>query len=114
MNPKSKTDHYVVHYKDPENPTKKTITLRCRKIHDSPLGLSFVCLSDFIFDTSGVVVNHIEEELRQRYEHVRSLHISIYTIVSIEEHGHDSPNLRFEKDRSNLVMLNQSDFNSPE
>lgn len=39
----------------------KVKTLKARTVSDSSLGLSFVAISDFIFDTSARVVNPAEE-----------------------------------------------------
>lgn len=102
--PKKKTEgHFLVTYRDPL--TEKVAELKARQVEDSSLGLSFVRLSDFVFDTQALVVKPDEEALEKRYEHVRSLHLSIYAILSIAEVGAGATALRFQKDKSNLVVL---------
>ena len=99
---------FVVTYRNPED--SKITSLRARTIKDSNLGLSFVAISDLIFDTSKtLVIDPREEKLRQRYEHTKSLHLSIYNIVSIEEVGKDHPGLYFKQDRANLVVFPSSE-----
>jgi hypothetical protein len=95
--------HYVISFRDPRS--GDISTLRARSIADSTLGLSFVAVSDFVFDSGSMIINPAEEALRTRLEHVRSLHLSIYTILSVEEVGERNEGLRFERDRSNLVVL---------
>jgi hypothetical protein len=96
-----KDSHYVINYREPKS--NEIVQLRARKINDSTLGLSFIEVSDFLFDSSGLVIKPTEEQLRKRLEFVRSLHLSIYSILSIEEVG--DKKLSFKKDRSNLVAL---------
>ena len=57
------------------------------KLHvlDSTLGLSFIRISGFVFDTGSLVVKPSEEQLKKKLENVKSLHLSIYSIISIEE-----------------------------
>lgn len=97
----SKDSYYVIHYRDPKS--GEILLLKARKISDSTLGLGFVCVSEFIFDANGLVINPGEEQLKKRLEFVRSLHLSIYTILSVEEVG--DKKLSFKKDRSNLISL---------
>ncbi len=94
---------FVVTYRDPQGGA--IITLKAKTIRDSTLGLSFVSISDFIFETEGMVVNPVEEQLRVRFENVRSLHLSIYSIISVEEVGMKHKGLSFKKNRSNLVAF---------
>src|SRR4051812_12860689 len=101
MAQKEKDSHYVVHYRDPK--TGEILQLKAQSIHDSTLGLGFVCVSEFLFDSGGLVIKPAEEQLQKRLEFVRSLHLSIYSIVSIEEVG--DKKLSFQKDRSNLLVL---------
>ena len=99
--------YFTVTYRNPKD--DKILELNARKIQDSSLGLSFISVSDFVFpNSSSVVVDPEEEYLQKRFENVKSLHLSIYSIISIEEVGENSKGLKFEKDRSNLVILNQS------
>lgn len=102
--PAKKSDSsFIVTFRDARDGA--IVSLRARTIKDSTLGLSFISISDFIFETEGIVVNPIEEQLRVRYAHVKSLHLSIYTIISVEEVGEEHKGLTFKKDRSNLVAL---------
>lgn len=102
--PAKKSDSsFIVTFRDARDGA--IVNLRARTIRDSTLGLSFISISDFIFETEGVVVNPVEEQLRVRYAHVKSLHLSIYTIISVEEVGEGHKGLSFKKDRSNLVAL---------
>ncbi|MGE4133983.1 MAG: DUF1820 family protein [Bdellovibrionales bacterium] len=100
-----KDNHYVVHYRDPKS--GEIQSLKARKIADSNLGLSFVLISDFLFDTEGVVIKPSEEQMQKRLENVKGLHLSIYSIVSVEEVGHHKLNLK--RDRSNLVSFPSKD-----
>lgn len=95
--------HFVITYREPQE--GKIVTLKAKTVTDSSLGLSFISISDFVFSTSGLVVNPHEEDLKKRFENVRSLHLSIYTIISIEEVGEEHEGLSFKKDKSNLVVL---------
>lgn len=81
------------------------MSLKAKTIRDSTLGLSFIAISDFVFETESMVVNPVEEQMKARFENVRSLHLSIYSIISIEEVGPDHEGLSFKKDRSNLVAF---------
>jgi hypothetical protein len=111
LSEKQTNKHFVVSYRDPVE--QKTISIKVRKVDDSPLGLSFIRISDFVFDTSSLVVNPDEENLKKRLENTRSLHLSIYTILSIEEIGLDQPGLRFKTDKSNLVVLPTAEKPTP-
>ncbi len=99
---KDKT-HYVITYRDPKD--NKIVNLKAGSVTDSSLGLSFIAISDFIFSSSMLVVNPEEEDLKRRLTDVKTLHISIYTIISIEEVGPAHRGLHFKKDRSNLLVL---------
>lgn len=96
-----KDSHYVIHYRDPKS--NEILQLKARHIQDSTLGLGFVSVSDFIFDSQGLVIKPADEQLRKRLEFVKSLHLSIYSILSVEEVG--DKKLTFKKDRSNLIAL---------
>ena len=87
--------------KDPKN-----ITLRVSDIRDSNLGLSFIRLAGFIFhDALSSIVDPVAEKLKERFKSTKSLHLSIYSIVSIEEVGVNHTGLTFEKDKSNILVL---------
>lgn len=94
---------YLIHFRDPKD--GEMVSLKAHSITDSSLGLSFVRISDFVFDLSSVVVKPSEEQLAKRLENVKSLHLSIYSIISIEELGKEHKGLHFIKDKSNLVVL---------
>ncbi len=98
---------YRITYREPAE--GKIQTLKARTVTDSTLGISFVSISDFIFDTDSLVVNPNEETQQKRFEDVKSLHLSIYTILSIEEVGKSNQGLKFKKDKSNLVVLPGND-----
>ncbi len=100
---KSKDSFYVITYRDAEK--GEVITLKAKHIGDSSLGLSFICVSDFIFNLDGVVVNPTEEHLSKRFENIKSLHLGIYSVISIEEVGLEHKGLNFKRDRSNLVFF---------
>lgn len=109
-NSKRQETFYLVTYRDPQE--GKVTALKVRNIEDSTLGLSFVKISDFLFDTSSVVVKPLEEQLENRFKNVQSLHLSIYSLISVEEVGMEHKGLNFEKDRSNLISF-PSDSSHP-
>ena len=105
---KNKADNcFVVTYRDPKD--GQVISLKAKDIRDSSLGLSFVAISDFVFDTKALVITPEEESLKKRLENVKSLHLSIYTILSIAEIGLNHKGLAFKKDKSNLLVLPTGD-----
>lgn len=100
---KKKEDlYYIVSYRDPKDSKVKTIS--ARHVEDSSLGLSFVALSDFIFKES-LIIDPSEEDLKERFQDTRRLHLSIYTILAIEEKGRSNRGLHFKKNKSNLLVL---------
>ncbi len=94
---------YLVSYRDPQN--GEVVALKVQSIEDSSLGLGFVKLSGFIFHTETLVVRPTEEQLKKRFENVKSLHLSIYSLISVEELGMEHKGLNFKKDRSNLISF---------
>lgn len=94
---------FLVNFRDPKE--GKNMAIKVRKIEDSSLGLGFIKISDFIFDTQSRVVQPSEEQAQKRFENVKSLHLSIYNIISIEELGLQHVGLKFRKDRSNLIAF---------
>jgi hypothetical protein len=98
-----KDTYYLVTYRDPKD--GQTISLKATKVTDSSLGLSFIALSDFIFESDMLVVNPAEEDLKKRFSSVKTIHLSIYSVLSIEEVGLEQKDLSFEKDKSNLVVF---------
>jgi len=103
MSEKKTRAYFVVTYRDPVE--GKTVVLRARRVDDSPLGLSFIRLSDFVFDTEGLVVKPEEENLRKRMERTSCIHLSIYHVISIEEVGMERAGLKFKADKANLFVL---------
>ena len=103
MAKKKEETFYLISYRDAKD--AKVLTLKAKTVMDSSLGLSFVAISDFVFDTKSVVINPEEEDQKRQFEGVKTLHLSIYTIISIEEVGEDHKGLKFKKDKSNLVVL---------
>ena len=99
---KEKT-HYIVNYRDPRE--GEIVSLKARKVTDSSMGLSFIRVSDFLFETQGAIIQPSEEQLQKQLENVKSLHLSLYSIISIEEVGASHKGLTFEKDKSNLLVL---------
>lgn len=104
MAKRAETSYYLIQYRDLKD-GGKIVSLKARKIEDSNLGLSFVRISDFLFDTDSIVVQPTELQLEQHFADVRSLHLSIYSIVSVEEVGHKHIGLKFKKNRSNLIAF---------
>ena len=106
MTSDNKKSLFLIHYRDPQE--GEILSLKARQILDSTLGLSFVRISDFVFDTGLLVVKPTEEQLKKRLENVKSLHISIYSIVSIEELS--ERRLSFQEDKSKLLVLPSKDL----
>ena len=103
MTGKAKNTYYIITYRDPQD--AKIVTLKAGAVTDSSLGLSFIAIADFLFESNTLVVNPAEEDLKKRFEGVKTLHLSIYTILSIEEVGKGHKGLSFKKDKSNLLVL---------
>jgi len=99
----SKDTYFIVTYRDHKD--GQSISLKARKVTDSTLGLSFVAISEFIFDEQSLVVNPAEEDLKRRFASIKTLHLSIYSILSIEEVGRQHKGLSFAHDKSNLLVL---------
>jgi hypothetical protein len=99
--------YFIVTYRDPENLKElESITVKVKDIRDSSLGLGFISMSGFIFESKSLIVSPNDEKIRAKFEHIKSLHLSIHHIISIEEVGMEHDGLRFKKDKSNLLMLN--------
>lgn len=94
---------YVVTYRDQKD--NAIHELKVRTIEDSSLGLSFIAVSGFLFEPESRLLRPDEEAKRQKFENIKTLHLSIYTIISIAEMGADTPKLAFKKDKSNLFVL---------
>ena len=76
-------------------------------------GISFVAISDFIFDTNSILVNPEEESKKLKFENIETLHLSIYSILSIAEIGENNKGLEFKKDKSNLLVLRSDQPGAP-
>jgi len=103
MASKKKDTCFIITYRDPVS--EKQVSIKAATVADSTLGLSFIAVSDFVFDQSPLVVNPREEDMKRHFEDVKTLHLSIYTVLSIEEIGAQHKGLRFKKDKSNLLVL---------
>lgn len=103
--------YFEVHFRDPKE--GEIVSLKATNVADSSLGLSFVSLSNFIFDKSSLVIKPSEEQLQKRLENVKSLHISIHSIISIEEKGLEPKSLTFEEDKSKLLIMPSESFSTP-
>ncbi len=99
--------HYIITFKGADkNAPERTTSLKARTITDSNLGLGFIRVSDFIFNSSsGIVLDPTGDALRARYEHTKSLHLGLHQILCVEEVGHEHPGLELSSDRSNLLNL---------
>ncbi|MCI5071832.1 DUF1820 family protein [bacterium] len=95
--------YYAISYKDPKEGT--ILTLKARKMVDSSLGLGFVAISDFVFENNKLVVTPDEEALMKRLENVKTLHLSIYSILSVSEMGEENKGLKFKHDKANVLLM---------
>lgn len=102
---------YFVNYRDPKDGSSKSI--KARKIEDSPLGLIFIAISDFVFESNSVLINPDEEARKLEFEKIKTLHLSIYSIQSISEMGNHEKCLSFKNDRSHILVLNQETLEKP-
>lgn len=111
MSEKKDDTYFLVSYRDPKD--GQIVSLKARKISDSSLGLGFIRISDFLFHTEGLVVQPVEEQLKKRFENVKSFHLSIYSIVSIEELGMKHEGLKFKNDKSKVLAFPDSSSFTP-
>ena len=97
--------YYTVTYKDPKD--GKTVHLKAKTIKDSNLGLSFIFVSDFILkgESSSKIIDPNEEKLRNQLKDTKGIHLSIYTIIMIEEIGSNHDGLHFENDKGKILVL---------
>ena len=96
--------YFVVTYRNPDK-QGENITIRVRKIADSALGLAFVSLSDFVFHSRSALLNPQDEYAKKRFQKTKSLHLSIYSIISVEEVGEDNAGLHLADDKSKLLLF---------
>ena len=108
---KPSAQSYVITYREPKS--GELTTLKAKNIHDSSLGLSFIAISEFVFETSSILVDPQLESRMAEFENIKTLHLSIYSVVSIAEVGDHLKPLAFNKDKSNLVVLHQDMPQSP-
>lgn len=94
---------YLVTYRDHKD--NAIHELKVKTIEDSSLGLSFIALSGFLFETETLLVRPEEENKRKKFENIKTLHLSIYSVISIAEMGSETPRLAFKNDKSNLFVL---------
>ena len=96
--------YFVVTYRNPEK-SGENITVRVRSIQDSSLGLAFVSLSDFVFHSRSALLNPQDEYAKKRFQKTKSLHLSIYNILSVEEIGEDNTGLQLAEEKSKLLLF---------
>lgn len=100
--------HYVVTWReaprDTKDPKDQVVTLKVRSIAPSDLGPTFIALSDFDLDQDGPIIDPGLDGLRVRYADTKRLHVSIYSVLSVEEVGRRNRGLDL-GDRTNLVPL---------
>ena len=94
---------FVVTYRSPDK-KDENISIRVRKVEDSVLGPAFIALSDFIFQRKSALINPQDEYAKKRFQSTKTLHISIYNIISIEEKGEEHPGLQL-ADRGKLLQF---------
>lgn len=101
---------FLIDYRDPKDGA--SVSVKARKVEDSSLGLSFVAISDFVFETNSILVNPEEESKKLKFENIETLHLSIYSILSIAEIGENNK-LEFKNDKSNLLVLQTNPPGAP-
>ena len=84
---------FVVTYRNPEK-REENATVRVRSVEDSVLGPAFIALSDFVFARKSALLNPQDEYAKKRFQQTKTLHISIYNVISIEEIGEEHPGLQ--------------------
>ncbi len=97
-------NYFIISWRDPKR-DGEVRSLKARRIEDSDLGPTFVCLSDFVFDTGGLVIDPEEEDLKARFADTKRLHLSIYNVLSIEERGRRNKGLQLDQERASVVFL---------
>ncbi len=103
MTSKKDPSYYVVTYRDQTDAS--VVSLKVRSIEDSSLGLGFVALSGFIFEQNSILIKPDEDARKRKFENVKTIHLSIYCILSICEMGLEVPKLAFRNDKANLLMM---------
>lgn len=98
---------FVIAFRDVASDTVHTV--RARRVADSTLGFGFIAVSEFMFDTSSRIVNPEEDALRRKFEHVKTLHLSIHRVLEIQEVGLENEGLKLDGDRSKLIPFRTRD-----
>ncbi|MCJ8275881.1 MAG: DUF1820 family protein [Bdellovibrionales bacterium] len=111
MSKKDDKSCFLIDYRDPKDGL--AVSVKARKVEDSTLGISFVAISDFVFDTDSILVNPEEEAKKLKFENIETLHLSIYSILSIAEIGENNKGLEFKNDKSNLLVLKSDHPGAP-
>ncbi|MFH1263966.1 MAG: DUF1820 family protein [Pseudomonadota bacterium] len=97
------SSYFILTYRDPTE--GKIFSLKAARIHDSSLGLGFIAISDFLFDKDALVISPEQEALEKRLADVKTLHLSIYTVISVQEVGKQHKGLKFRSDKSKLLVF---------
>ncbi|QKK02689.1 MAG: DUF1820 family protein [Pseudomonadota bacterium] len=64
----------------------KVYELFCRKVSGSDIGYAFVEASDLVFDPDdAVVIDPVEERMREEFQDVEVLHIPLHSVIRIEQ-----------------------------
>ena len=105
MSAQDQHNYYTVTYRDPKD--GNTVHLKAKSIKDSNLGLSFIFISDFILkgEGSSKIIDPNEEKLRNQLKGTKGIHLSIYSIIMIEEVGPSHDGLHFENDKGKILVL---------
>ena len=61
---KKKDTYFIITYRDPVS--EKQVSIKAGTVADSTLGLSFIAVSDFVFQQNALVVNPQEEDMKRR------------------------------------------------
>ena len=75
---KENSTFYVVTFRDPEQ--NKTVTLKAQSIGDSSLGLSFIKIADFIFDTKSKLIKPSEEQMAKNLNLLKAFTFPFITL----------------------------------
>ena len=100
----SETTHFVVTYRNPEK-SSEIIEVRVHSVDDSVLGPAFIALSGFLFHSATGLINPRDEYAKKRFQKTKTLHISIYNIITIEEVGDDHPGLHLAPKEGQLLSF---------
>lgn len=64
----------------------KVYELYCREVVGSEFSYGFVEFGDFVFDSAHeLVVDPTEEQLREEFKDVESLHVPMHSVIRIEK-----------------------------